>query len=78
MNLQTRKLNIIEYLISIQDVKVFSKIESTILDISQLEKQKIKTFTQKKLIERAKRSNDDYLAGRVKSQSQLEKESENW
>ena len=74
MDLQTRKLNAIEYLIGLQDERIFRKIESTIQEI----KKDLKPFTQKQLIERAKRSNDDYLAGKFKTQDQLEKESENW
>ncbi len=74
MDLQTRKLNAIEYLIGLQDERIFRKIESTIQEI----KKNLKPFTQKQLIERAKRSNDDYLAGKFKTQDQLEKESENW
>jgi len=34
--------------------------------------------TKKQLIARAKQSNKDYLAGKVKTQEQVEKESENW
>ena len=74
MDLQTRKLNAIEYLIGLQDEKIFRKIESTIQEI----KKDLKPFTQKQLIDRAKRSNDDYLVGKYKTQDQLEKESENW
>jgi hypothetical protein len=32
MDLQSRKLSIIEYLISLQDEKIFSLIESTIIE----------------------------------------------
>ncbi|OFX46946.1 MAG: hypothetical protein A2046_12740 [Bacteroidetes bacterium GWA2_30_7] len=78
MDLQTRKLNIIEYLIGLQDDKVFSKIESAILGNKKQDTQKVKSLTQKNLIDRANRSNEDYKAGKVKTQDQLEKESENW
>jgi hypothetical protein len=80
MDLQTRKLNAIKYLISLQDEKAFSKIESTILESQnpQEVKRDLKPFTQKQLLERAKQSNKDYQAGKFKTQEQLEKESENW
>jgi hypothetical protein len=78
MNLQTRKLNVIEYLINLQDDKIFSMIESAIFESKKQETKKAKSLTQKNLIERAKRSNEDYKAGRVKIQKQIEKESENW
>jgi hypothetical protein len=78
MDLQTRKLNAIGYLINLQDEKVFTKIEATIDSIRAKKDSKLKLFTKKQLIDRAKRSNQDYLAGRFKSQEQLELESENW
>jgi len=40
--------------------------------------QSLKPFTQEELIERAKKSNSDYLAGKFKTQEQLEIESKNW
>lgn len=79
MDLQTRKLNAIEYLISLQDEKVLSKIESAIFENQKLQvKNKLKPFTQKQIIDRAKRSNKDFNAGNYKTQEQLETESENW
>ena len=75
MNIQVRKLNAIEYIIALKDEKVLSKIESAIVES---QKREIKPFTQKQLIERAKQANKDYLAGRYKTQDQLETESENW
>ncbi len=78
MNLQTRKLNIIEYLIGIKDEDIFSKIESTIIESKKKSKQTLKPFTKKQLIERAERSNKDYATGKFKTQQLLEKESENW
>jgi len=77
MDLQTRKLNAIGYLINIQDEKVFSKIESAIIDSQKRDKKSLKPFTKKQLIDRAKQSDNDYRAGRVKTQKQLEIESEN-
>ncbi len=80
MDLQTRKLNAIEYLAGLHDEKIFSIIESAITEVRkiQFEKRNTKPFTQKQLLERAKRSSQDYLSGKIKSQEQLENESENW
>lgn len=78
MDLQTRKLNVIEYLIGIQDDKVFSKIESTVLKMLKPKLRSMAPFSKEEIISRANKSNEDYLAGRVKNQEQLEKESENW
>jgi tryptophan 2,3-dioxygenase len=80
MDIQTRKLKAIEYLIGLHDEKVLKKIESTIVEIQRQQTIKIdvKPMTQEQLIERAKRSTADYLSGRYKTQDQLEKESKNW
>jgi len=78
MDLQTRKLNIIENLIGLKEDKLFSKIESAIFGDKKQDTHKIKSLTQKNLIDRANHSNEDYKAGKVKTQDQLEIESENW
>lgn len=80
MDLQSRKLNAIEYLIGLKDEKIFQKIESAIFEnMNKVEsKRDLVPFTKKQLIDRANRSNQDYLNGNFKTQEQLEKESENW
>ena len=80
MDVQTRKLKAIEYLIGLQDEKALKKIESTIVEVQKQQtiKRNVKPMTQEQLIERAKRSTSDYLSGRYKTQEQLEQESENW
>ena len=78
MDLQTRKLNAIGYLINLQDENIFTKIESTIESIKSQKDIKVKPFTKKQLVDRAKRSNQDYLSGKFETQEQLELESENW
>jgi hypothetical protein len=74
MNLQARKLSLIEYLISLKDEKLFKKIESSVLEL----KEEFPVFSEDELILRAKESNSDYLKGNYKTQEELEKESENW
>lgn len=75
MDLQTRKLNVIEYLIHIQDEDVFKKIEDAIFNTKIVKKE---SFTEEQLIERARKSNSDYLSGCYKTQEQLEIESQKW
>lgn len=75
MDLQTRKLNTIGYIIGLQDDKAFSKIESAILKSIN---HKPRPLTAEMVVDRAMLSNEDYKAGRVKTQKELEKESENW
>lgn len=78
MDLKTRKLNAIEYLIGLQDEKVFSKIEAMILQSKKDSEGQFKPLSQRQLIERAKKSNKEYDFGNVKPQEELELESENW
>ena len=79
MNIQARKLNAIKYLIGLKDEKIFEKIELTILEsMKSMDLKKKKPFTQKQLIERAGRSNQDYLNGKFETQEELEIESQSW
>jgi hypothetical protein len=79
MDLQTRKLNVIEYLIGLQDESLFDRIESIIIKSrKKTEDKQFRQFTEDELIERAQQSNKNYLEGKFKSQEQLEKESESW
>jgi hypothetical protein len=80
MDLQTRKLNVIKYLISLKDEKIFSKIESAVAESQnpKVIKNNFKPFTQRQLLARAKQSNKDYQDGKFKTVQQLEKESEKW
>lgn len=78
MDLQTRKLSVIEYVIGIQDEGIFSIIEDTIKKSKKEKNRSLRPFSQEDLIVRAKRSNEDYLSGNYKTQEQLEIESINW
>jgi len=80
MDIQTRKLKAIEYLIGLQDEKVLEKIESAIVEFQEPQtiKRDIDPLTQEQLIERAKQSTSNYLSGRYRTQEQLEQESDNW
>jgi hypothetical protein len=78
MDLQTRKLNAIEYLIHLQDEDVLKKIEETISKTKYVGEKVFKPFTEKQLTERDRKSNRDYLAGKYKTQEQIEIESQKW
>ena len=78
MDLQTRKLNAIEYIAGLQDENIFNKIELTIFENKVRNERKLKPFTQKQLLNRAEISNKDYRASKYKTQEALEKESETW
>ncbi len=76
MDLQARKLNIIEYLIGLTDETVFNVIEKIINESKNASANK--SFTQQELIERALKSNQDYQSGNIIDQKQLEAESKHW
>lgn len=78
MDLQTRKLNVIEYIAGLEDEIILNKIEIAIFENKVRSERKLKPFTQKQLLDRAEKSNRDYTAGKYKSQETLEKESESW
>ncbi len=78
MDLQTRKLNAIGYLINLEDERILNKIEAAIFETSQINALKHKPFTKKQLVERAKKANQDYSEGKIKMQEQIELESDNW
>ena len=79
MDLQTRKLTIIEFLAGLQDVIIISEMEKILKKFRATKaKTVLKPMTEEELIARAIKSNKDIEAGRVISQEDLEKESENW
>ncbi len=75
-NFHARKLEAINVLINIKDEVVFRIIEEKIKETCA--ESTIKQFTQKQLVERAKRANEDFKNGKFMSQENLIKESENW
>ena len=78
MNLQLRKMNLIEFLLGVQDEKVFNKIESTIHKSIKTVKPNDIVFTKQDLIERAEFSNKQIKKGHVLTQKELELQSKNW
>ena len=73
MDLKTRKLNLIEYLLHVTDEAFFDKIESFIKSGSNND-----PFTEEEIIMRAQKANEDYAAGRVLTTEELEEEMKNW
>ena len=78
MDLQTRKLNLIELILNLNDKKAFTVIEEVINEIERNSGKGLKTFTKDEMISRAEESNADYIAGKIKNQDQLEDQSKNW
>lgn len=78
MDLQTRKLNAIEYIAGLEDENIINSIELAILESTVRNKRSLKPFTKKQLINRAEESNSEYISGNYKTQESLEKESKTW
>lgn len=78
MNIQTRKLNAIEYLIALQDERALGRIEEAISAVRSEDRVNPVPMTKAELLHRAAESEADYLAGRTISQEDLERESEGW
>ncbi len=76
INLQTRKLNIIEYLTVMQDEEILSKIEALVEKSKKSLFHTTKRFTKQDLIDRAQKAEADIQSGNIQSQHDLEIESQ--
>ena len=76
LNIQDRKLNIIEQLIICNDDKVFKQVEEIIN--TSLNRPQLKKFSKQDLKSRAILSNKDILKGNIYSQDEVEKMSQSW
>lgn len=76
LNIQERKLNIIEQLIILNDEEVFKQVETLIN--SSLKRPQLKKFTKQDIVKRAQISDENIEKGEVYSQEDVEKLSQNW
>ncbi len=76
--LQLRKISLIEYLLGIQDEKVFAKVESKIYKSIKSLKPSDIIFSKDEIIERAEFSNKQIKKGHVLNQKELEIQAKNW
>ena len=77
-SLQLRKISLIEYLLGIQDEKIFAKVESTIHKSLKSVNPIDIVFTKDELIERAEFSNRQIKKGHTLNQKELVAQSKNW
>ena len=77
-SLLLRKISLVEYLLGIQDEKVFGKIESNIHKSLKAVKPVYLVFTKQDINERAEFSKKQIKKGHVLSQKELEEQSKNW
>lgn len=79
MDIQSRKLKAIEYLIELDDEQEFNLIESAIAVLKKNRKSgNFQSMTVEEVLFRANISDLDYKAGRVKTQEEVELDSKNW
>jgi hypothetical protein len=78
MDLQTRKLNLITYLLQMKDEVFFDKLENYILKIEVELNTNISPFSSEELINRVKKSELDFENGNFKTQEDVENISSNW
>lgn len=70
-DIHAEKYSVIEALMKVNDISLIQRVKS-ILSSSQ------EAITKAELIERAKISNSDIKAGRVKTLQQIQQESKDW
>jgi hypothetical protein len=75
-NIQEKKLYVIEQLIIINDEKVINKVEDVIN--KSMQRPKLKRFTKRQLVKRAKLANKDIENGNYTTQDEVEKLSQKW
>ena len=78
MDLQTRKLNLITYLLQMKDEVFFDKLENYILKNEVKLNTNISPFSTEELINRVKKSELDFENGNFKTQEDVENISSNW
>ena len=77
MDLQTRKINLISYLIELKDEKSIEEVEKLIFQKKE-EEFEFKAFTNEELIQRIEKSEKDFKNGKFKTQDEIEQLSANW
>lgn len=79
MDIQTKKLNLITYLVQLQDENFLDKIEKFILrKKNDTKSEEFKPFTVDELINRIEKSEKNIVNNETKTQDELEKLSTNW
>ena len=76
VNMQDRKLSIIEQLIILNDDKVFQQVEELIN--KSLKRPPFSKFSVTELRERAEKANQDIAEGKLFSQDEVEKLTQAW
>ena len=80
MNTESMKLSLLEWLAQVEDKSILTKLKKfrDEIEVSQYEKELKKSLTEKEIISRAKKSEEDFRRGRVKSLDEAIKASKTW
>jgi len=78
MDVQTRKLNVIETLIRLPGDDMIQEIENLIIESKTINDKKFHPLTEDDLIKRAEKSNSDYISGEIIDIAPFEEEFKNW
>lgn len=79
MNLQTRKLSLIEGLLGVTDAELLSRVEIFLkTEIANLHEKKIAPMTMKEYYDMIDSSLEDVQNGRIIDHEELKKEIEQW
>ena len=80
MDIQSVKLNLLEWLAQVEDKNILTKLKKyrDEIEVAQYEKELKQPFTVRELFSRTKKSEEDFKKGRVKTLNEVVKASKNW
>ncbi len=78
MDIQLKKLELIEWIAQIRDINIISKMDMIRRTYLNVTKENIKSMSLEEFYASIERAEEDIKFGRVYTQEEVEKESENW
>lgn len=78
MDIQVKKLELIEWIAQMSDSKIISKMDKIRRTYLTISKENVKPMTVKEFYASIDRAEEDIKSGRFYTQEEVEKESENW
>jgi len=78
MDIQVKKLELIEWIAQISDIHIISKMDKIRKTYLTMSNENIKPMTVKEFYASIERAEEDIKSGRIYTQEEVEKESENW
>jgi len=78
MDIQVKKLELIEWIAQISDSNIISKMDKISRTYLTISKDNIKTMTLEEFYASIDRAEKDIKSGKIFTQNEVEKESKNW